>query len=199
MKIRRLSHGVLFCVATALVACGGEVPPPETPPPAPPLATETPATTPTADPVATAPVEAPKKADPPPAPVKTAKELVVGKWQFDLMASDPGKKAEEDAKKKAGKDEKKLAELMKKTSDEAAKESIEMTADMYISYVGDKPVYKAKYEVVKEDGKTVHMKQVGKDEIAKKEMKDEIVITLTDDNTLSMKDPKKGTLVFKRK
>ena len=122
-----------------------------------------------------------------------------GKWGFDLMSSDPGKKAEEDIKKKAGKDEKKLAELTKKITDDAAKEWIEISADTYTSYVGDKVVNKAKFEVAKEDGKDVHVKQVGKDEITKKEMKDEMVITVVDDNTIQMKDPKKGVLVFKRK
>lgn len=199
MKIRRLSHGILFSVATALVGCAGEVPPPEAPPASPPAAPETPPVTPpNADPVATAPADPPKKEEPPPAP-KPLKEKVVGKWQFDFLASDPGKKVEEAAKKKAGTDEKKLADLLKKPTEEAAKESIEMTSDSYISYVGDKVVYKAKYEIVKEDDKSLHVKQVGKDEIGKKEMKEEMVVTFIDDNSISMKDSKKGLLVFKRK
>ena len=35
--------------------------------------------------------------------------------------------------------------------------------------------------------------------LTKKEMKEPMEITFKDDNTISMKDPKKGVLVFKRK
>lgn len=194
-------RAVLFAAAAVLAACA-EAPPPEPvapvspPPPAPPEPPP-PAAEPAPAPAAEAP---PPKEEPPPPPEKPLREKIVGKWGFDLMASDPGKKAEEDAKKKAGKDEKKLAELMKKVQEAADKEWIEFTADsVYVSYVGDKAVYKAKYEVVKEEGNQLHVKQVGKDEIGKKEMKEEIVVTLVDDSTLQMKDPKKGSLTFKRK
>ena len=189
MKIRS-THALAFAAAALLVAaCGGEAPPPETPPAPPPASPEPPAAPP--------PAESAQPATPP-AP-KPLKERTIGKWGFDFMASEPGKKAQEANKQKAGKDEKKLAELMQKATEEASKEWIEMTGDTYVSYVGDKAVYKAKYEVVKEDGNNLHVKQVGKDEISKKEMKDEIIVTLVDDNTLQMKDPKKGLLVFKRK
>src|SRR5262245_60400061 len=199
MKIRRLSLALSFTAMRLLAACAGAAPPPAAPPRPPPAAPAAPPpATPSATPEAKAP-ETPKKEEPPPPPAKPNKEKIQGKFGFDFMGSDPGKKAEEDAKKKAGKDEKKLAEMMKKAQDEAGKEWIEMTADTYTSYVGDKAVYKAKYEVVKEEGNTITVKQVGKDEIAKKEMKDPMVLTLVDDNTISMKDPKKGVLQFKRK
>jgi hypothetical protein len=42
------------------------------------------------------------------------------------------------------------------------------------------------------------MKPTGKDEISKKELNVEIPVTLKGD-TIEMRDPKKGVLIFKRK
>jgi hypothetical protein len=198
MKIQHV-YLVLTCAfATVLPACGGDAPPPETPAqPAGDAAGAPPPAAGSGQAAAT-----PPPAEPPKAPEKPAKEKIVGKWQFDLAGSDPGKKAEEDAKKKAGTDEKKLAALLKPLQDSAAKEWIEFSADTYTSYVGDKAIFQMKYEVAKEEGNTVYQKPVGKDLISKKDVpqpKDPIAVTVVDDSTIQMKDPKKGLLQFKRK
>jgi hypothetical protein len=222
---RRLLVGLVCTIAMFGAACGGGTPPaddatkatPSAEPSAAPSAAPTaePAATPTAAPSA-APTSAPTTAaaTPPPAPApKPGKELIVGTWQFDF-SGEPKTKAEEDAKKKAGKDEKKLAALMKEVEEAAAGEWIEFTKDgYYVSHVTekgkgkdakptDKVILKIKYEITKDEKGAVSMKPVGKDEISKKEMKDlgEIPVTIKDDNTIEIKDPKKKmTLVFKRK
>jgi hypothetical protein len=195
MKMLRSSLMLSVAVLSFAAACGGDAPPPETPP-APPPEAEPAAANPAPAPP---PPAAPKKEEPPPVP---AKQKIQGKWAFDLMGSDPGKKAEEDAKKKGGKDEKKVAALMKKIQDDAAKEWVEFSTDTYTSYVGEKPVFKVKYEVAKEEGTNLHLKAVGKDEVSKKAVPAadaEMPVTLVDDNTLQMKSGKKGLLQFKRK
>ncbi|MDI3291263.1 hypothetical protein QHF83_48590, partial [Polyangium sp. 15x6] len=156
---------------------------------------------------APAPTQAAPAPAPEPAPApKPGKERIVGQWQFDF-SGEPRAAAEADAKKKAGKDEKKYAALLKEIEDAAAGEWIEFTADsMYVSHVTekgkDKVILKVKYEVVKDENGAVVMKPAGKDEISKKEMPKELEITITlkDDKTLELVDPKKKmTLVFKRK
>jgi hypothetical protein len=200
MNQHRILFGVGFTLAAlGLSACGGST---ELPPTAPPVA-EAPSAAPAAvAPVATTPPEVtPEPVAEAPAPPKPAKERIVGQWQFDFTG-EARAKAEEAAHKKAGKadkDNKKFDAAMKALEAEAATEWIEFTADStYVSYVGEKPVVKVKYEIAKEEGDTVTMKPTGKDEISKKELKVEIPVTLKGD-TLEMKDPKKGVLVFKRK
>jgi hypothetical protein len=159
-----------------------------------------PTAAPTVEPAAAAP-PAPAPVVEAPPPPKPAKERIVGKWQFDF-SGEARTKAEEEAHKKAGKadkDNKKFDAAMKKLEAEAATEWIEFTADnTYASYVGDKPVMKVKYEIAKEEGDTLTMKPTGKDEISKKELNVEIPVTLKGD-TIEMRDPKKGVLIFKRK
>jgi hypothetical protein len=139
----------------------------------------------------------------PPGP-KSLKERIVGVWVLDF-SGDVKTTAEADAKKKAGKDEKKLADLMKKAEETAAKEKVESTGDTMILWDGDKTTSKAKYEIVKEEGNTLTLKRVGKDEISKKDVAaTEIVITFKDETTIELKDPKEKDakkaklLVFKK-
>ena len=206
MNTRRFSHGLMLTLATAFfAACGGEQPKPESPPPPTPAAPEPPAA-PSADPAtagpsgSATPAEPPKKVEAP----KPNKEKVIGKWSQDF-SGDVKTAAEEDAKKKAGKDEKKLADLLKKAEEATGKHWVENTADTHTEYEGDKVLHKGKYEVVKDEGSTLVVKSVGKDEITKKEMPGEITLTFKDDNTIEMKEPgakdpaKAKTLVFKRK
>lgn len=208
MNMRRLPFVMLLSVSALAVACGDPQPaenppqPTSTPTAEPaPTAAETAAPTATAAvtaaPTATAAVEAP----PPPKP---AKERIVGKWGFSFEG-DIKAKHEEELKKKFAKekDTKKLDEAMKKLADEAAGEWVEFVDGAYVSHVTekgkDKVVLKVKYEVVKEDAGSLTMKPAGKAETGKIDEKMEITIKLVDDNTISMVDPKKGTLVFKRK
>ncbi|MBK8254346.1 MAG: hypothetical protein IPK82_16970 [Polyangiaceae bacterium] len=152
----------------------------------------------TAAPTATAAVEAP----PPPKP---GKDKIVGMWMFSFEG-EPKAKAEEEAKKKYPKDadQAKRDEYVKKIAETAAGEWIEYKDGYYISHVTekgkDKIVAKMKYEVTKDESSSITMKAVGKDEISKKEMKDEVAVSFKDDDTISMVDPgKKITLIFKRK
>lgn len=201
MKMRTLSLAAMMIVPVWLTACA-DPPPPEAPP------------QPTADPAAAAPTVAETAAPtpppaPPPAPEpppKPGKEKLVGKWQFSFEG-DAKAKAEADAKKKfpKDKDEKKREDFVKKVADEASGEWIEFADGHYVSHTTvkgkDKVVLKVKYDITKDESSKVAMKPAGKDEISKKELKDvEFNVAFTDDNTISLVDPKKNmTLVFKRK
>lgn len=201
MKTRYLSVLVL-----SLVAACAEPPPPE-PPPQPTAAPAAPPPTAEATPPAPPPTAEPAPT-PPPAPPKPGKEKIVGKWQFSFEG-DPKGKAEEEAKKKfpKDKDQAKRDAHLAKIAAEAAGEWIEFADGYYVSHVTvkdkDKVILKVKYDVTKDESGKLGMKANGKDEISKKEvkdMKDELTITFTDDNTISLFDPKKKlNLVFKRK
>lgn len=207
MNMRRLPFLMLLSASALAVACS-DPPPAENPPqptsePAPsaaPTAAETAA--PTAAPVETAAPTAAAEALPPPRP---AKDKIVGQWQFSFEG-EPKAKAEEEAKKKfpKDKDQAKRDDHLKKVAEAAAGEWIEFVDGYYVSHVTekgkDKLVAKMKYDVVKDENTSITMKANGKDEISKKEMKDEVTISFTDDDTISMVDPgKKITLIFKRK
>lgn len=210
MKIRRLSYPLFLALTASMaVACGGqdvqtETPASTEPPPAPAPVTPSPAD-PTTTPAAGATTDAaaaPKKEEAP--PQKTLREKLVGTWALDF-SGETRTTAETEAKKKAGKDEKKLADLLKKAEETAAKQKFENTADTIAAWEGDKAVSKAKYEVVKEEGNTITIKQTGKDEVSKKDAPaTEIAITFKDDNTIELKDPKEKdqkkakTLVYKK-
>lgn len=195
--------GALLMFALAAAGCG-EPPPPETPPPAepPPAPTEPakPAETTAAAPPPAATTAAPAAA-PAPAPApKPLKERVIGKWQFELSAESRAYH-EANIRKKTGKDEAKFAKAMKEVEEAATKEWIEMTADTYTSYVGDKIDAQMKYEVVKEEGNTLTVKPT-RDLVAKKDIKGDmtVAVSLSDESTLVMFDPKKKiNLTFKRK
>lgn len=205
MKARWLPLVLVFAVPAWAVACA-ETPPPEVAPQ--PAATADATAAPTADPAPTAAPTAAPAADPPAAqapPPKPGKERIVGKWQFSFEG-EPKANAEAEAKKKfpKDKDQAKRDAHLKKIADEAAGEWIEFEGGYYISHTTpkgkDKVVAKIKYEVAKDDANALTMKPTGKDEVSKKELKDEVSITFTDDNTIHMVDPrKKITLVFKRK
>jgi hypothetical protein len=135
------------------------------------------------------------------------KERVVGTWQFDF-SGERRAAVEAELKKKAGKDEKKLAKLMKEAEEEAAQSRFEITADTVTSLVGDKVLFRLKYQIVKEDKDTLRVKVVGKPEGKQKVAKDgeELVlvgekgfIAFKDDDNMIMTDPKKGAMLFKRK
>jgi hypothetical protein len=137
--------------------------------------------------------------DPAPAP-KPLKERVIGKWQFELTG-EARAFHEANVRKKTGKDEAKFAKAMKEIEEAAAKEWVELTADTYTSWVGDKIERQMQYVVVKEEGNTLTAKPT-KDLVAKKDIKVDMTVPLTlkDDNTIEMFDPsKKINLTFKRK
>jgi hypothetical protein len=202
MKIRL---SVLALSTAMLAACGGDPPQPETPPPPAPAAPEpTPAAEPApADPGAAAGAEAPKKVDA--APAKPNKEKIAARWSFDF-SGEAKTLAEEDAKKKS-KDEKKQAEALTKAETAFTKKAVEFAGDTVTVYDGDKAIKKVKYEVVKDEGSTLTIKFVGKDEISKKDMATapEMTISFKDDTTIEMKDPvekdqaKAKMIVLKRK
>lgn len=198
MTRRQLAYGTLFAIAIA--ACG-EPPPPEAPPSVPPPPDPTPAKTAqqvaAPEPAKTAEQVAAPEPPPPPKPLK---ERVVGKWQFELTG-EARAFHEANVRKKTGKDEAKFAKAMKEIEEAAAKEWIELTADTYTSWVGDKIERQLQYAVVKEEGNTLTAKPT-KDLVTKKDMKGDMTIPLTlkDESTLEMFDPsKKINLTFKRK
>jgi len=200
MKIR-LS---ILALSTAMfAACGGDPPQPETPPPPEPAAPEP---TPAADPAPADPgagADAPKKVEAPPA--KPNKEKIAARWSFDF-SGEAKTLAEEDAKKK-NKDEKKQAEALTKAEAAYTKKAVEFAGDTVTVYDGDKAIKKSKYEVVKDEGSTLVIKLVGKDEITKKDnaAAGEMTISFKDDTTIEMKDPadkdqaKAKMIVLKRK
>jgi type IV secretory pathway VirB10-like protein len=194
---------VALLTIPAWAACGEE--PAAQPPPQPSAA---PAVEPAPPPavVTAEPTPPPAEPAPPPAPPpKPGKEKIVGKWQFSFEG-DPKAKAEEAAKKKfpKDKDQAKRDAFVQKIAEEAALEWIEFAEGHYVSHTTpkgkDKIILKVKYEIGSDDNTKIGMKPSGKDEISKKELKNvEWSITFTDDNTIAIVDPKKGTLVFKRK
>jgi hypothetical protein len=210
MKIRRLSYGLVVTFSLVAVACG-DTPPPETPPVAPP-----PSAMPTdAASAAPAPTDAPSAAPadtsaavaPPAAPpAKPNKDKFVGKWAQDF--SGDVQAAAADAAKKAGgakADQKKIDAAMKKSQDAFTKTAalLEVADGTATWSMGGKPAHKFKFDVSKDDGASLNIKANEKDEVTKKDMKDEQDFTFTDDNTITIKNPdpkdKKGTvLVFKR-
>jgi hypothetical protein len=204
MKSRSLSLVALLFVPAWIVACGPEAPAPEVPQNATANAEVAPPTT------ATAVVTAdPTPPTPPPVvapPPKPGKEKIVGKWQFSFEG-EPKAKAEEDAKKKfpKDKDQAKRDAMVAKVGEAASGEWIEFADGYYASHTTDakgkdKVVLKVKYDVTKDDSASISMKAVGKEEISKKALKDEVSVTFKDDTTISMFDPrKKMNLTFKRK
>jgi hypothetical protein len=182
-------------------------PPAPTPPPQPQAAPAEPAPAAPAPPAETAATPPAAPAPAPTPPPKPGKEKIVGKWQFSFEG-EPKARAEEEAKKKfpKDKDQAKRDAHIAKIAEEAAGEWIEFADGYYVSHVTvkgkDKVILKVKYDVSKDDSGKISMKPVGKDEISKKELKlkDELAVSFTDDNTISMFDPdKKLNLVFKRK
>ena len=207
MNMRRLPFVMLLTVSAMAMACGD--PPPADNPPQPtnePAATAAPTGAETAAPASTAattaaPATTAAAVTP---PAKPAKEKIVGKWQFSFEGEVKAKHEEELKKKFAKeKDTKKFDAEIKKLEDAAAKEWVEFVDGFYVSHADDKGkdkvVLKVKYEVVKEDGGSITMKPSGKPETGKIDDKIEITIKFSDDNTIQMPDPKKGTLIFKRK
>ena len=163
----------------------------------------------TAEPAAAPPPPSPpspgRRPAAPPPPPKPGKEKIVGKWQFSFEG-DPRARAEEDAKKKfpKDKDQAKRDAQLAKIADAASGEWIEFVDGAYVSHVTnkgkDKIVFKIKYDVSKDESASITMKPTGKEEISKKEVKDEMSISFTDENTISLFDPKKKlNLIFKRK
>jgi hypothetical protein len=208
MNMRRLPF-VMLLTASALAAACSDPPPAENAPQPVDTAAATAAPVETAAPTATAAATAAPTATAaamaPAPPAKPGKEKIVGKWQFSFEG-EPKAKAEEEGKKKFAKekDTKKFDAYIKGIEESAAGEWIEFVDGFYVSHVTekgkDKIVLKIKYDVSKDDNTSVTMKPNGKDEISKKELKDEVTVTFKDDDTISMVDPgKKITLVFKRK
>ncbi|MEO7327669.1 MAG: hypothetical protein ABI193_03755 [Minicystis sp.] len=203
-----MSYGLLLTTATALVACG-EPAQPETPQGGTTTAaTEVPSAPPpaTTDPMPPTPT-ATATADMPPAPApKAAKEKWTGKFAQDF-SGDVKTAAEETAKKAAGKadkDGKKFNASMEKSQKAIADMIIENTADTHTFTAKGKVAHKIGYMVASGDTSTLTIK-LGKDETTKKDLKGaEIMITFSDDDTFSLKDPfakdpkKAATLVFKR-
>lgn len=206
MNMRRLSYGLVVTLSLVAVACGDATPPAENPPVPPPPSSEPVAAAPTAEPASTAAaVDTGKPAEPPPPPAKPLKEKFAGKWVQDF-AGDAKAAADEAAKKAGGPkaDQKKIDAAMKKAQDAFAKTAVTIeNADGNETWtVGGKAKHKFKYDVSKEDGQAITIKANGKDEVSKKDMKEDMTYTFSDDNTLSIKNPdpaaKGAVLVFKR-
>jgi hypothetical protein len=199
MSTRRLPF-MLLTIPALVVACGS--PAPVESPPAPaaaPAGTTAPAAvsaTPTAAPAATAAAEAPRE--------KPVKEKIIGKWEL-LLKGDVLKKAFKEAAAKSPRSNEKhwWDEQRGRIAAEVAREWVELADGWFISHFtdkgSDKVVLKVKYEVVKEDGASVTIKPAGKPEVGQMDEKAEITITLTEDDTIEMPDPTRGTLIFGRK
>ena len=214
MNMRRLPFGMLLTVSALAVACGETPPADNAPQPTgQPASTGAPTAAETAAPAMTATAASTAASTAAPAttaaavtpPAKPGKEKIVGTWTFSFEG-EPRAKAEEDLKKKFAKekDTKKYDAEIRKLEESAAGEWIEFKDGWYISHVTekgkDKIVLKIKYEVAKDDNAAMSLKPSGKDEISKKELKEEVAVTFKDDDTITMVDPgKKMTLVFKRK
>lgn len=145
---------------------------------------------------------------------KTPKEVITAEgavFMFSLADSEGAKKAvDEDCAKKAKKDEKKLESCKKDAEAAGAVEGIRFEKDdkgdwYWVSFgkEKDKEVVfnKVKFKVASEGDGKVTLTPEGKD-TGKKAMKTlpkEMVLEVTDENTVSMTDPKKGKLVYKKK
>ena len=209
MNNRRLSYGLLLALSTALVVGCGEPATPEVAPPPSAAPSEAPSAPPAATTEATPPAPttaASAEPAPAPPPAKPAKEKFVGKFAQALQG-ELKDAFDADAKKKFAKekDSKKQDEAAKKLADTLALNTIENTADTHTFSVKGKPVHKVKFEVAGKDDPTTLTIKLGKDEVAKKDLKGaELTITFIDDNTFSLKDPaakdpkKAQTFVFKR-
>lgn len=154
-----------------------------------------------------------KEEAPPPAPKKSAKDIVTagGTFMFSLADSPDAKKAaDDDCAKKAKKDDKKLEACKKDAETAAAGEGVRFEKDdkgdwWWISFgteKGKEVVYnKVKFNVASGIDDKVTLAPTGKD-LGKKPMKTmpkEMVIETPDENTVVMTDPKKGKLTFKKK
>ncbi len=209
----------LLLGGSMLVACAGEMPPPQEPQPettvtATKVEEPAPAETPTtAGAEAPAPAEEPKKEEePPPPPKKKPTEVVSGAtFAFSLDGSPDAKKLHTDeCEKKAKKDEKKLEACMKDVEASASAEGVRFEKDdkgdlWWVSFgqeKGKEVVFsKIKVKVASEADDKLVLTPEGKDEGKKplKPLPAELIVEVPDEATVVMSDPKKGKLVFKKK
>ncbi len=209
---------LLFTISlSALVACGGGEPEAKTPPPESTVTatkTEEPKTAPptvaSAEPAKEEPKPEPKKEEP---KKKTAKEVITGgaTFMFSLADSADAKKlVDDDCGKKAKKDDKKLESCKKDAETAASVEGIRFEKDdkgewWWVSFgkEKDKEVVfnKVHFKIASDDATKVTLTPEGKD-AGKKAMKTlpkEMVLEVPDESTVTMTDPKKGKLVYKKK
>lgn len=211
-----LALAAVFGVASMnLAGCGEPKPDPNTaPPPAPTTAPPVASSAPVAAPVKT---EEPKPAEPPPPPPppkKTAKDVIVpgAVFMFSFDDSADAKKAalEPCAKKKKDEDKKKCEDEAKAA---ASNEGIRFEKDeksgnwVWVSFGKEKDKEVIYNKIMIKDPKfdgdkvtfTVAGKDSGKRAMKVKEGDTTPVTELVDENTVSMTDPKKGKLIFKKK
>ena len=203
-----------FTLAVALLTgCGGETPPPEAPPPPAKSAEPPPAPTPEVKKEEPPPPPPKKEEPPPPPPKKKASEVITGGGMFAFSLADSAdakKLATDDCEKKAKKDEKKKEACLKDVDASAANEGIRFEKDdkgnwWWVSFGKEKDkevVYnKVMFKIASEADGKITLKPEGKDggkrPMAK--LPAEVVLDVPDDNTVSMTDPKKGKLVYKKK
>ena len=223
MKTRWLSFGLVASFSALAVACG-ETPPPDVAPQ--PAAVPQAVQTSSAESISSATSSAPSattsataSAAPVAAPApakKTAKELIEagGTFAFSLADSADAKKAaDESCSKKAKKDEKKLAACKDDAAKAASGEGIRFEKDKdgkwwWVSFGAEKgkevAYLKVMFKITSSEGDKVVVAPDGKLEgtMAKKLGKDapkEMSFTFSDETTVTMADPKKGTLVYKKK
>ena len=209
MRFTNLATWILSMATAGLVACGGETPPPETPP-APP-AEPRPAVA-----EATPPPVEPKKEELAPAPAKkAAKEVLMSEGAMFMYSFNDSTEAKQAAttacEKKAKGDDQKKATCMQEQMAAAEKEGIrfEKTKEgkfAWVSFGKDKKdneiIYnKITVNVANEDPSKVTLAPEGKDEGKKplKKLPKEMVLEVPDESTVVMNDEKRGKLVFKKK
>jgi hypothetical protein len=211
---------ILFTASMfALVACGGDEPPAKSPESASSatataMPTETPPTTAgSAEAPAASASAAAEASAPPPPPKKSAKDILTGggTFMFSLADSADAKKASDDAcAKKGGKNEKKVQACKDDAATAAAGEGVRFEKDdkgkwFWVSFgteKGKEVIYnKVEFSIASDSDGKVTLTPAGKD-MGKKPMKalpKEVVVEIPDESTVSMTDPKKGKLVYKKK
>lgn len=115
---------------------------------------------------------------------------LVGTWQFVYT---PERRAQIEAMLADKIADPVALETAKREAEQEAQASeVEFTADReYISRIGDKVIFTAKYEATATGATTLSLTQPGTDL--------EIRVDLGDDDSITMHDPKKGALRFVRK
>jgi hypothetical protein len=215
MRIRNSFALVAAAVALgSFIACGGSEKPADAPKGAA-SASASAADSASAMPTASTPPVASVVAPLPP-PKKVAKDILFpdagSTWMFSLADSADAKKlAYDDCAKKGGKDAKKVEACTKDVETTAANEGISFTKDdkgawWWSSFgkdaKGKDVVYnKGMFEVAATTDNQATLTPKGKDVGTKPmaKMPEKVVYDVTDENTVSITDPKKGKLVYHKK
>ncbi len=195
-RISALAALVASCVWT--IGCGGQKPPP---PPAP---------EPTAE--ASSTPEAKEDPEPAPSPKKSAKEVLLGEgasFGLSYVDSSEWKKMVNEACGKKTKSKEKKLECMVEVETAAGDEGLrfEKTGDkLWLVFFGkdkgkDVTLHKLQVTIESDDASKVVLKPQGKDagegKRTWKKLPDTIPIEVSEEQTLRVPDPDRGTLVYK--